>query len=246
MAGDRKSGIRWFLLILLLWLIKIVASPLQSIPGVIAFGGLTLIIVIFYCILLVRSYRPVPKIGFGGWIVFLIISFGLLVSEQIVAQLFFSPFRMPTSSMTPTIQPGDFIFTQNNAYWFSPPKRGDLVVFSTDDIPGLDQLTDTFFVKRIAALPEETVEIEDGKLFIDGQPITEPAALAKDHFTPRAFRPDSSVTNRFYVPADHYFVIGDNAPNSNDSRYFGPIPEDNILGKVTKIYWPLGHITDLQ
>jgi signal peptidase I len=89
---------------------------------------------------------------------------------------------------------------------------------------------DELLIKRVIALPGETVEIRDGHVYINGQQLQEP-------FTEEATRPGrySEVT----VPPLHVFVLGDNRDRSNDSRSFGPVPIENIVGRAWLSYWPL-------
>jgi signal peptidase I len=247
LSGNRNTGWTWFLGLTILWLIKLIVIPLSAIPNLIGYAVLSLITLALYCVLVVRSYEHVPRIGAVGWIVLLSLAISLSFLKGPLARYFTHPFKMPTNSMSPTIQPGDHLFAQGSAYWFTQPNRGDVVVFNTDqmNVPLLPK--GYYYVKRIAALPGETVEINEGRLVINGQPISTPAILAKHHFMLHPLgQPSSILTNKFVVPINHYFVVGDDATNSYDSRYFGPIPRNAIYGKATKIYWPFDHMADIQ
>lgn len=112
------------------------------------------------------------------------------------------------------------------AYVFSPPQRGDVVVFSIAGRDGAD------LVKRVIGLPGETVEMRDGRVYIDGTLLEESYVAVFDYANETPVR----------VPADHYFVLGDNRAVSYDSRYMGPIPQERIVGKVWASYWPLDRI----
>ena len=247
LAGNRKAGWQWFFGLSSLWLVKVVVIPLPAIPNLIAYGSLSFITLALYCVLIARSYLPIPKIGITRWVALLGLALGFALVKGVIAQFFTHPFNMPTGSMIPTVQPGDHLFVQKYAYWLYPPKRGDIIVFRTDelDVPLLPK--GYFHVKRIAGLPGETVEIKDGKLLVDGRLIAAPDVLTKDHFTLNTLAHSSgSSTNKASIPSGHYFIVGDNATNSFDGRYFGPIPKASICGKVTKIYWPLKRITDIR
>ncbi len=164
-------------------------------------------------------------------------------------------FKVDGLSMTPSFVDGEMLLVNRNAYahfdtwalvdWlpfvehdeknvvypFNPPERGDVVVF-TPPPPGEDKP----YIKRIIGLPGETVEIRDEGVFIDGQRLNEPY-LEGNTTTCRVANPEycgPPVT----VPEGHLFVLGDNRNNSEDSRYFGPVPEGNVIGKAWITYWP--------
>ncbi len=142
-------------------------------------------------------------------------------------------FTMPSASMMPTLQVGDYILTDKSIYRSRPPQRGDIVVFK---YPGDDKRD---FVKRIVALSGERVLIRGRQVLIDDAPMPEPYVMFADS------RAQDGGEHCGYaygceptpVPADAYFVMGDNRDNSQDSRYFGFINRDRILGRVSMIYW---------
>ena len=156
-------------------------------------------------------------------------------------------FKIPTGSMENNLLIGDHLLV--NKFVFAPTlagperalmpmrsiRRGDIVVFKYPDEPDRD------FIKRVIGLPGETVELKNKKVHINGQPIDEPYV----HFlTPPSndFQEVTSfdVRERFgpvTVPADQYFVMGDNRDNSQDSRYWGFLPRGYIKGKALMIYW---------
>ncbi len=107
-------------------------------------------------------------------------------------------------------------------YLFQPPQRGDIVVFRFPNDPSRD------FIKRIIGLPGETVEVRNGQVYINGQPLEEPYLRERPSYT---FQPVA-------VPPGHYFVLGDNRNNSSDSHIWGVVPEGNIIGKAWFSYWP--------
>lgn len=131
------------------------------------------------------------------------------------------------SSMLPSIEDGDWILVNKASYFFSDPERGDVVVFE----PGDRVHSEYPFIKRVVALPGETVEMLDGEVYIDGSKITElyvysDETNANADFGPERMRPGQ------------YFVMGDNRNNSNDSRAWGPIDREDIIGKAGFVYWP--------
>lgn len=121
-------------------------------------------------------------------------------------------FRNEGSSMEPTLKSGTIVWVHKKAQY----SRGDIIVFTYP----LDKTRD--FAKRIVGLPGETVEIKEGTVLISGQTLDEPYVLTSSTMSLKPIT----------VPADNYFVLGDNRPRSNDSRSFGPVPKENILGIV--------------
>lgn len=153
-------------------------------------------------------------------------------------------FRIPTTSATPTLIlgdgsmrptliPGDRMFVRKN--WRYVPKRDDIVVFKSPNDPSVP------WIKRVAALPDDTVEIADELLFINGHKVPYRRIESIEHFN-KGF----GLEKPYKVPANHIFVIGDNTANSEDSRSFGAIPVSDVIGKAYKIYWPLGRIGPIE
>jgi signal peptidase I len=129
--------------------------------------------------------------------------------------------RIESISMLPTLQPGNFVIVNKLAYRLNPAGRGDIIVFR------LPQDQSQRYIKRIIGLPGEEVRIQNGAVLIDGQRIVEPYLEVP--------------TNRggvWQVSEGHYFVMGDNRNNSSDSRVWGLVPFDNVIGKALFVYWP--------
>lgn len=133
---------------------------------------------------------------------------------------------VPTGSMENTIMPDDRIVALRLSYLFNDPKRGDIVVFRYPDNEKV------LYVKRIIGLPGETIEIIDGKVYINGAENPLEEAYLKEE-SPGSFGP-------YTVPEDSYFMMGDNRNNSLDSRYWQNkfVKSDKILGKVFFKYFP--------
>lgn len=121
---------------------------------------------------------------------------------------------------------------ENIIYPFHPPQRGDIIVFD----PPVGR-ADKPYIKRIVGLPGETVSIHDGGVFINGERLTEEYLGATATSWPG--QPDDF---ELVVPAEHLFVMGDNRNNSTDSRSFGPVSYDAIIGRAWISYWPQGHL----
>lgn len=187
--------------------------------------------------------------------VLILIAFGLaLLIKTFLIQAFF----IPSESMVPTLEIGDRVLVNKLVYRFREPRRGEVIVFVAERDPAADdrgllrKIVDTLteglgvsapsdrdFIKRIIGLPGETVEMKDGVVTItkpDGTKIAlkEPY-LAEDK--------DTSPFGPSKVPAESYFVMGDNRPNSADSRTrLGPIKRSDIVGKAFIKVWPLSRI----
>jgi signal peptidase I len=125
-------------------------------------------------------------------------------------------------SMQPNLKEGDLVLVNRLVYNFSEPKRGDVIVFQNPINP-----EDVPYIKRIIGLPGDTVLIDQGKVMINGQLLSEPYL--------------SVTTQRggeFTIPEGEYFVMGDNRNNSSDSRAWGNVPAEHIIGRAEAIYWP--------
>ena len=126
-------------------------------------------------------------------------------------------------SMEPNLHTGQFLIVSRLAYKFGVPQRGDIIVFDFPGNPADD------YVKRVIGLPGDTVTIQAGQIFINGNRLEEP------------YLPDERVLptqGRWNVPDGSYFVLGDNRAHSSDSRSWGMLPEDAIIGKAWVSYWP--------
>ena len=128
-------------------------------------------------------------------------------------------------SMEPNLYRGNRVVLEKVSYRLHPPRRGDVVIANR---PG-DEVA---LIKRVIALPGETVEVRGGHVFIDGQAIEEPWVT---HFGGRTYPP-------LLVPPDHVYILGDNRPNSRDSRAIGPVPMSTIKGRVWLVYWPFDQV----
>ena len=166
-----------------------------------------------------------------------------LVIHNFVAQ----PFEVQQSSMVPTIVDGEYILIDKLTPRFDGYHYGDVVVFNPPDDSGL--ATDGIpFIKRIIGLPGDTVSLENGRVFVTrpGESpvrIEEPYVVTDpDGSTAPTIPRDGEGTREWTVPEGSYFVMGDNRPQSQDSRAFGPITQDLILGRAWLRYFPLERI----
>ncbi|GBD04012.1 Signal peptidase I T [bacterium HR19] len=147
-------------------------------------------------------------------------------------------YKIPSGSMIPTLLVGDYILVNRLEYGIRIPykgyivrwgeiKRGDIVVFVYPEDPSKD------FIKRVIALPGEEIEIRKKKIYINGKEIEDPWGFFSDNY----FGPPRDDFGPFKVPEGHVFVMGDNRDESNDSRFWGPVPIENIKGKAFLIYF---------
>ena len=149
------------------------------------------------------------------------------------AKTYFLPYQENLS----TFQFDDQDWTQKISYRFQEPQRGEIVVFESPVNNNFD------YIKRIVALPGETVGIENGQIFINGQKLEE-SYLPVDLFTREGLVFDDGQT--LTLGADQYLVMGDNRPHSSDSRDWGPVPRQNIVGKAWLRYWPLSKFETIK
>jgi signal peptidase I len=189
-----------------------------------------------------------------------------LVLAAFIRTYFIQPFKIPSGSMRMTLIEGDRLFVNKLRYgpkllpeffavrhrdqlhvpasWanarlpgFSKPKRGDVVVFVFPD----DRTRD--FIKRLIAFGGETVEIKEGKIFINGRLIDEPRIRNTYYYNRGDF---GEAGKKIVVPEHHYFVLGDNSMSSHDSRYWGFVPEEYVIGRAEFIFWPFSRLRVIQ
>lgn len=138
-------------------------------------------------------------------------------------------FYIPSESMLPTLKVNDYILVNRFVYKMALPSRGEIIVFHP---PHVKDPVNTDFIKRVVALENDVVEVADGVLYLNGIPQDEP--FIKE--------PIDADFPAYRVPKGHVFVMGDNRNNSDDSRYWGPLPLENIVGKAFVIFWPVSRM----
>ena len=141
---------------------------------------------------------------------------------------------IPSGSMLPTLQINDRLIVDKISYDFQNPKRGDIVVFSPTETLKQQNFKDAF-IKRVIGLPGDKVEVKEGRVYINDQPIQEKYIEDQPNYR---FGP---VT----VPQDEYLVLGDNRNNSYDSHYWGFVPRKNIIGRAVVRFWPLNRVGEI-
>jgi signal peptidase I len=148
---------------------------------------------------------------------------------------------VPTGSMIPTIELNDRVVVDRLFYKMGELKRGDIIVFTAPNKQELKDLQNQDLVKRLIALPGETIEIKDGYVWIDGRALNEPYVNdpSGHGLTQWSYGPEQ-------VPQGHYFVMGDNRGGSNDSRSWGFLDQKLVCGRVWIRYLPLDRIGPLM
>jgi signal peptidase I len=172
------------------------------------------------------------------WIESIVIAFLLAL---VIRAFLVQAFKIPTGSMRMTLIEGDLILVNKFIYGakipftnlrlpaLNLPKRGDVVVFIYPEDKSKD------FIKRLVGLPGDVLEIKGGSIYINDKPAPE-AIFNQIYYYNRGTW--GSPDKKLVVPADSYFVLGDNSATSKDSRYWGFVPKNNLLGQAMVIYWP--------
>lgn len=143
-----------------------------------------------------------------------------------------SPFVVDGESMHPTFENLDYLIVDELVYDFEVPHRGDVIVFRYPGNPSI------FYIKRIIGLPGETVSINRGEVT-----ITEPGGESSTLSEPYVVNEDATYSKSVTLGAGEYFVMGDNRPNSSDSRVWGPLPRKNIVGRVDVRLLPIHELS---
>ncbi|MGA7935639.1 MAG: signal peptidase I [Kovacikia sp.] len=142
---------------------------------------------------------------------------------------------IPSGSMEPTLQVNDRLIVDKLGYHFKDPQRGDIVVFSPTDTLEKQNFHDAF-IKRVIGLPGETVEVKGGRVYVNGQPLSENyiKEIPDYHWGPQT------------VPQGSYLVLGDNRNNSYDSHYWGFVPREKIIGRAIVRFWPVDRVGEIS
>jgi signal peptidase I len=201
---------------------------------------------------------PKPSTGRGA-LVELVVIVALAIGLALLIQAFIvKPYQIPSQSMEPTLDVGQRVLVDRVSYHFGNPHIGDIVVFHPPvgavgtgpqcgvepKPPGeacpkpVDQESDTNFIKRIVAGPGDKLSIKDGHPVVNG-------VMAKEDFINPCHDGGGSPCNfpkTITIPPNEYFMMGDNRGSSDDSRFWGPVPRDWIIGKAFFTYWPPGRI----
>jgi signal peptidase I len=202
-----------------------------------------------------------PDYGDGAGKTFfkLVLSLAIIVVAFIlIQQLVVKPYRIPSDSMYPTLKIGDRIIVNKTAK--GDINRGDIFVFAAPQGALIDRCaqaaagpgqiipcprsigprSDIAYVKRVVGLPGEKISFNNGKIYINNRPLQEPYSQA---CVDQAF---CSYPGSIVIPKNQYYMLGDNRGFSNDSRVWGPVPRENMIGPAVVGYWPLSRMRQLK
>ncbi len=237
-------------LIFLILVIYLTKEPPQDLEGKTPTSK-TLMVVFFLCALMPFFYEAIfikhfssfswlqsLQRSFLGWVGVIIAHIAILSLVPTINKVAITHSMMRSRSMQPTIigdmKDGDRVTIDSFYYWFYPKKRGDIVVYESED---------SLILKRIVGLPGETIHIIEPHVYINGKKLAgsfysqiEYADGKRDRFLRDYLK--YAVESPLTVPAESYFVLGDNSSNSFDSRMVGCITEDKVKGRVTGIWYP--------
>jgi len=184
-----------------------------------------------------------------------------LVLAILLKTFLLQAFYIPSGSMLPTLEVGDRVLVNKLVYELREPRRGEVVVFRQDPQLGAPDTrsfarkaleflssglgaaaSERDYIKRIIGLPGDEIEMRDGVVKINGEPLAEELASEGGYLSARDLNDFGPVT----VPDGSYFMMGDNRPQSSDSRFsLGPIEGEDILGRAFVVIWPLGRVDTL-
>ena len=155
-----------------------------------------------------------------------------IIAVLIIRQFFIQAFVIPSESMKPTLKIHDRLLANKIIYKIRQPHRWEVIIFKCPEDPK------KYFVKRLVGLPGETVEIKNGHVYINGVCMQYPDYIKTPLYYYNDEDGDFGVNGETKIPEGAFYTLGDNSINSKDSRYWGFVPEKNLVGKALFIYWP--------
>jgi signal peptidase I len=260
-VGRVRRAVSFFVLI---WLVGLLAIVLLLVlpPSAILLAAIALACVGVVVWITADAWQSAMAVGdhytlrsYNRWYIYVIIVFavGFLfqpIFQSIVEANLAKAYVVPSASMEPTILPGDFLVVSKLPGARRDLTRGDLAVFRSVDAAKRMQ------VKRIVGLPSDTIRMQDGVLFVNGQAVPEPYVqrpdLHNDYYDPAfdwqrqyvtgldlpaSYHPTRDTWGPLVVPDGHYFILGDNRDHASDSRYWGFLPHKNVQGRPAIIYY---------
>jgi len=187
--------------------------------------------------------RPATRRSGRSWLTELVVIVVVVLGASFLVRTFVvQTFYIPSGSMIPTLQVGDRILVDKLSYHLHGVGRGDIVVFSK---PPLEQQKINDLVKRVIGLPGETISSVNGQVYINGKLLHEPWLQPGVETAPGPNPVPFNLDKPYKIPAGEYYVMGDNRTDSEDSRWFGPIPRSLIVGRAFVRIWPLSHLGGL-
>jgi signal peptidase I len=172
--------------------------------------------------------RKSPTAQVVEWAIVVVVA---VVCAMLVQTFVVKQFAVSGNSMLSTLHNGDRVLVNRLSYRLHDPRRGDVVVLKRFDVSN----TERDLIKRVIGLPGETVEVRDCEVYVDGTRLIEPYL---DPVEVSCTTPGQQ--NPFVVPEAEVFVMGDNRDNSGDSRAFGSVPYDLLIGRAFVVIWPIG------
>jgi signal peptidase I len=199
------------------------------------FALLTFFILSYAIVRKTLHAKKVVSIGIVG-VAFIFNTVAATATSFTVRTYLVQAFVIPSSGMSPTLLVGDHLLANKLIYWFRAPVRGELVVFRYPPDPSKD------FLQRVIATGGETIEIRDKKVFINGRPYpNDPGVSTEPDIQPGSQSSRDNIPS-MTLPKDAVFVLGDNRDRSLDSRFWGYVPADQIVGRASMIYWSIDSV----
>lgn len=178
----------------------------------------------------------------GATFLDLIETMAISFSIFLVVYLFFlQPHQVNGQSMVPNFQSGEHVLTDKVTYKIREPMRGEIIVFHAPPEANCPEGTGCDFIKRILGVPGDSVEVKQNSVWVNGEKLPEPYIPEDYPISPGNATKDKSVV----LGQDEYFVSGDNRPFSSDSRAWGAITKNDIVGRVFFRYWPVTAISPI-
>lgn len=172
---------------------------------------------------------------FRSFLSFLIMVAVVFAAAWLLRTFVIAPYQIPSGSMEHTIEISDKLFSEKISYYFRGPNPGEIVTFEDPEVEGRT------LIKRCIAVAGQTIDLQDGAVYVDGQRLDEPYTNGLESY-PLATAPGVALEYPCTIPEGHIWVMGDNRTNSADSRYFGPISEESVTGHAVFIYWPINRV----
>ncbi len=163
----------------------------------------------------------------------------IFVFAWLLRTFVFQSYQIPSESMEDTILKGDMVFSEKVSYYLRDPQAGEIITFEDPEIPSRT------LIKRVIATEGQTVSLQDGYVYVDGQRLDESYTSGEPSYPLDSAYGSEEISYPYTVPEGEVWVMGDNRTNSSDSRYFGSIPISSITGHAALIYWPLDRISTI-
>ena len=171
------------------------------------------------------------------WLIEVVETLGLTLIVFLVIQSFVAqPFQVRQTSMERTLEPDEYVLVDKLTPRFDPFHRGDIVVLHPPE--GWEDEQGTPFIKRVIGVGGDTVEIHDGGVYINGDRLDEPYIYTEDD---GSVQTTEAAQESWVIPDDELFLMGDHRQDSADSRAFGPVPKEHVIGRAWLRYWPFDH-----